>query len=133
MLASLKPSMFDVYTPCGITGEYRPLTPITPNQLQHITSSPLMPPSLTNPQQQQGTHLCPEHLSLAACRAAAKKAGGGGAAGGSEAGCGLGRCAGRLSAAAAGAGPWYQPYDDSVLAVYEWDTSEAPMVLKPGG
>jgi hypothetical protein len=59
-------------------------------------------------QQQQQQHEPQPVVSLAACNGAA-------AAG----------------AGAAGSCAWYNPLEDDVLCVFEWDSAETPLALKP--
>lgn len=143
MLASLKPISWTLYAPCGIPGEFRPLRPVSPEAWaaaqQQLAAQAHAPPCPTpTPTQHQG-HLCPEMLSLQSCRAAAKTMQWGKAAGGmgqraydawrTSSGGGVGR----LAEAGEGPGPWYLPYEDKLMGVFEWDTAEAPLVVQPGG
>lgn len=141
MLASFKPTSWDLYAPCGITGEYRPLTPVDLTAWSASQQQQQQTPCLTTTTQHQ-QHLCPEMLCLQACRAHTRHMQWGDSAGGTgkrayEASCsknsGLQGAAGRLADAGAGPCPWYCPYDDKLLGVWEWDSSEAPLVVTPGG
>jgi hypothetical protein len=69
----------------------------------------LKPVPCTQQQQQQQQQGPQQMLSLAACNGAA-------AAG----------------AAAAGSCAWYNPWEDDVMCVFEWDSSETPLALKHG-
>jgi hypothetical protein len=107
MLANLKPSALNLYAPSGRPGGFLQLKPVpcTQQQQQQQQQGPQQQQQ-QGPQQQQVPQ---QMLSLAACNGAA-------AAG----------------AAAAGSCAWYNPWEDDVLCVFEWDSSETPLALKHG-
>jgi hypothetical protein len=139
MLASFKPVKWDMYAPCGIAGEYRPLRPVDPTLWAPTQRQQQAPDGPTYQHQQR---LCPELLSLQACRAHTRHMRWGDSAGGAgtrayeawrRKSSGMEWAAGRLADAAGGTGPWYMPFEDQLLGVFEWDSAEAPLVMQPGG
>lgn len=138
MLASLKPVCWDIYAPCGVTGEYRPLRHVTADEWAGGPHTVQQQQPCTSHFQQDQSHFrpCPERVSLLACRASAKGLGGGDGVRSADESGGGSSGGGRLltdAAAAAGPGPWYLPYEDQLRGVFEWDSGEAPLVVKPGG
>lgn len=149
MLASFKPTSWQLYSPCGLPGQYRPLRHVNPAAWAAAAAAAATsaaqqqaPPCVTGAASQHQQHLCPELLSLQACRAATRHMQGGDAVRGNGSraleawrskSSGMEGCGGRLAECAAGAGPWYCPYEDCLLGVWEWDSAETPLVVQPGG